>query len=316
MIKPKEKNSDGRIFSKTEGIELVAVKKENKYIYLVFENKNLIDIETENIGELPVGTKCVGKVDSVSKNINSAYILLPDKTKAYLKNAGNLKCEQNVAVEIIRASSKGKLPSVKLIDEDITHKTDLSFIEKGKRTYENLIHLYSFDKILTDQDDLYEDITTYCKAQNVLDLSLVHKYNDNMVSLSVLYSVSARLEEVTSKLVWLKSGANILIEETNAFTVIDINSAKNEKGKDNSYLEINKEAAKEIFRQMNLRNISGIILIDFINMDADNTKELLAELKELSKTQKNYTKVVDITPLGIAEITRKKVGPTLSDIYK
>ena len=66
MIKPKEKNSDGKIFSKTEGIELVIVKKENKYIYLVFESKNLIDIEIENIKELPVGTKCVGKVDSVS----------------------------------------------------------------------------------------------------------------------------------------------------------------------------------------------------------------------------------------------------------
>ena len=135
-----------------------------------------------------------------------------------------------------------------------------------------------------------------------------------MVGLNVLYSVSKRIEEATSKLIWLKSGANILIEETNAFTVIDVNSAKNSKGKNISYLDINLEAAKEIFRQMNLRNISGIILIDFINLKKDEEAKLVDELNKLCSGQKRYTKVVDITPLGIAEITRKKEGPTLSDI--
>ena len=317
MIKPKEKNSDGKIYINTKGFELVAVTKDKKNIFLVFEDKNLVDIEIENQNELPVGTRCVGKVESISKNINSAYILLPDKSRAFLKNIGNeLKCEQSVAVEITRSSSKGKLPSVSLIEEDITHKSDLTYIKKGQRVFEKLFDKYEFTNILTDSDDLFDDISTFCKNQNVLDLSLVHRYNDSMVSLSVLYSVSKHLEEATSKLVWLKSGANILIEETNAFTVIDINSAKNEKGKNISFLEINKEAAEEIFRQMNLRNISGIILVDFINMNPEDNKELLGFLKELSQTQKCFTKVVDITPLGIAEITRKKVGPTLSDIYK
>lgn len=316
MIKPSEKNADAKIFSKTEGLELVIVKKDKKIIYLVFEDKKPVDIEIENEGELPVGTRCVGKVDSISKNINSAYITLPDKSRAFLKNiSSDLKCEQNVAVEITRAASKGKLPSVSLVDEDISHRSDLSYIRYGQRVFEKLILKYSFNKILTDSDEIYKEILTFCETQNVLDLSRIHRYNDSMVSLSVLYSVTRHLEEATSRLVWLKSGANILIEETNAFTVIDVNSAKNEKGAKSSYLEINKEAACEIFRQMNLRNISGIILIDFINLKPDESKELLSELKELSKTQKNFTKVVDITPLGIAEITRKKEGCTLSDIY-
>ena len=137
-----------------------------------------------------------------------------------------------------------------------------------------------------------------------------------MVSLSVLYSVSQKIKDATSKTVWLKSGANIVIEETSAFTVIDVNSAKNDKGKEDSYFEINKEAANEIFRQMNLRNISGIILIDFINMDKQKTKELMEFMKKLAETQKQKTKVVDITSLGIAEVTRKKEGVTLSDICK
>ena len=317
MIKPSVKNEDAKKYVNSSGLELVIVKKDDSIIYLVFENKELIDIEFEKENELPLGTKCVGKVSKIAKDINSAYILLPDKSKAFLKNIPpDLKCEQNIAVEITRVSSKGKLPSVSLIDEDIEHRADLSIIEYGPKTYEKLLFRYKFDRILTDIDNIFKEIKEFINSSNVIDLSEVILYNDLMVSLSTLYSVSARLKEATSKVIWLKSGANIVIEETSAFTVIDVNSAKKDNKKTNSFLEINKEAAKEIFRQMNLRNLSGIILIDFINLEREEYKILLYELNNLVKTQKSFTKVVDITALGIAEITRKKEGVTLSDIVK
>ena len=317
MIKPAVKNEDAKKYMNSSGLELVIVKKDDSIVYLVFENKELIDIEFEKENELPVGTKCVGKVSKIAKDINSAFILLPDKSTAYLKNIpSDLKCEQNIAIEITRASSKGKLPSVTLINEDIEHRTDLSIIETGKKTYEKLLLKYKFDRILTDIDNIFKDIKEFINSNNVIDLSEVILYNDLMVSLSTLYSVSARLKEATSKVIWLKSGANIVIEETSAFTVIDVNSAKKDNKKTNSYLEINKEAAAEIFKQMNLRNLSGIILIDFINLEREEYKILMDELNNLAKKQKSFTKVVDITALGIAEITRKKEGITLSDIVK
>ena len=317
MIKPTVKNEDAKKYVNSSGLELVIVKKDDSIVYLVFENKELIDIEFEKENELPVGTKCVGKVSKIAKDINSAFILLPDKSTAYLKNIpADLKCEQNIAVEITRASSKGKLPSVSLINEDIGHRTDLSIIEKGPKTYEKLLLKYKFDRILTDIDNILKEIKEFINSNNVIDLSEVILYNDLMVSLSTLYSVSARLKEATSKVIWLKSGANIVIEETSAFTVIDVNSAKKDNKKSNSFLEINKEAAAEIFRQMNLRNLSGIILIDFINLEREEYKILMDELNDLAKKQKSFTKVVDITALGIAEITRKKEGITLSDIVK
>ncbi len=317
MIKPTVKNEDAKKYVNSSGLELVIVRKDDNIVYLVFENKELIDIEIEKENELPVGTKCVGKVSKIAKDINSAFILLPDKSTAYLKNIpADLKCEQNVAVEITRASSKGKLPSVTLINEDIEHRTDLSIIEKGPKTYEKLLLKYKFDRILTDIDNILKEIKEFINSNNVIDLSEVILYNDLMVSLSTLYSVSAKLKEATSKVIWLKSGANIVIEETSAFTVIDVNSAKKDNKKSNSYLEINKEAAAEIFRQMNLRNLSGIILIDFINLEREEYKILMDELNNLAKTQKSFIKVVDITALGIAEITRKKEGITLSDIVK
>jgi hypothetical protein len=317
MIKPSVKNEDAKKYVNSSGLELVIVKKDDSIIYLVFENKELIDIEFDKENELPIGTKCVGKVSKIAKDINSAYILLPDKSKAFLKNIStDLKCEQNIAVEITRVSSKGKLPSVSIIDEDIEHRSDLSVIEYGQKTYEKLLIRYKFDRILTDIDNIFKEIKEFINSSNVIDLSEVILYNDLMVSLSTLYSVSARLKEATSKVIWLKSGANIVIEETSAFTVIDVNSAKKDNKNTNSYLEINKEAAREIFRQMNLRNLSGIILIDFINLEREEYKILLDELNVLAKTQKSFTKVVDITALGIAEITRKKEGITLSDIVK
>ncbi|SDI86928.1 ribonuclease, Rne/Rng family [Lachnospiraceae bacterium G41] len=317
MIKPTVKNEDAKKYVNSSGLELVIVRKDDNIVYLVFENKELIDIEFEKENELPVGTKCVGKVSKIAKDINSAFILLPDKSTAYLKNIpADLKCEQNIAVEITRASSKGKLPSVTLINEDIEHRTDLSIIEKGPKIYEKLLLKYKFNRILTDIDNILKEIKEFINSNNVIDLSELILYNDLMVSLSTLYSVSARLKEATSKVIWLKSGANIVIEETSAFTVIDVNSAKKDNKKSNSFLEINKEAAAEIFRQMNLRNLSGIILIDFINLEREEYKILMDELNNLAKTQKSFTKVVDITALGIAEITRKKEGITLSDIVK
>ena len=317
MIKPTVKNEDGKKYINTDGRELVIVKKDDRLVYLVYEDKNLVDIEIENEKELPISTRCVGKVSNIAKDINAAYILLPDKNKAFLKNApADLKCEQSVAVEITRASSKGKLQSVSLIDCDIEHRSDLSIIEYGKRPFVKMLEKYEFDRVLTDDINLYDTLIKYCSDNNVIDLSKIILYNDSMVALNVLYSVSAALKEATSKTVWLKSGANIVIEETGAFTVIDVNSAKKDSKNFNSYLDINEEAADEIFRQMNLRNMSGIILVDFINMRSDENKILLDRLKELSKNQKSPTKVVDITLLGIAEITRKKEGVGLSEIFK
>ena len=317
MIKPAVKNEDAKKYVNSSGLELVIVRKDETIVYLVFDSKELVDIEFEKENELPIGTRCVGKVSKIAKDINSAYVLLPDKSTAYLKNIpADLKCEQNIAVEITRASSKGKLPSVSLTDDNIEHRADLSIIETGPKTYKKLLSKYKFDRILTDIDNIFKEIKEFINSNNVIDLSEVILYNDSMVSLSTLYSVSARLKEATSKVIWLKSGANIVIEETSAFTVIDVNSAKKDNKKSNSYLEINREAAGEIFRQMNLRNLSGIILIDFINLERVEYKILLDELNDLAKSQKAFTKVVDISALGIAEITRKQEGITLSDIVK
>lgn len=107
-----------------------------------------------------------------------------------------------------------------------------------------------------------------------------------------------------------------MIEKTEAMYVIDVNSGKNITKKDSSayVYQINIEAADEIMRQIRLRNLAGIILIDFINME-DEQKDtlLLQELKRLAKKDRILTRVVDITALGLVEITRRKTTKSLAE---
>ncbi len=129
------------------------------------------------------------------------------------------------------------------------------------------------------------------------------------MSLADLYQLNRDLAHLTSKTVYLKSGAFLVIEQTEAFVSIDVNTGKCQKGKipEETYRNINKEAAAEIARQMRLRNLSGMILVDFINMtNPDHNEELLNVMKKLVRRDHVHTEAIDLTKLGIMEIIRQK----------
>ena len=170
-------------------------------------------------------------------------------------------------------------------------------------------------EIVTDQKALYDDIT----ASGVLGEHLSLRFYDDSYSLDKLYSVSTHLEQALSSKVWLKSGAYIIIEPTEALTVIDVNSGKNiKKGNEkNYYLNINLEALDEIMNQLQLRNISGIIVIDFIDMpDKKQQAVLIEKMSQLCKKQRIPTSFVEMTKLNLAHIIRKKVQQPLREQVK
>jgi len=141
-------------------------------------------------------------------------------------------------------------------------------------------------------------------------------YNDTF-PLSKLYSIESKMEELFAKKVNLKSGANLIIEYTEAMTVIDVNTAKciTKKDKDSVIYKINLEAAQEIARQLRLRNLSGIIIVDFINIENEQYQaELIQELKKLLKQDSVPCNFVDITALGLVEITRKKIKKPVYEV--
>lgn len=137
-------------------------------------------------------------------------------------------------------------------------------------------------------------------------------------TLTLRYSLASLLEKTLSKRAYLKSGAYLVIEPTEAMTVIDVNSGKSIKGKnaEEQFLKINIEAAKEIARQLRLRNISGIVMIDFINMkEESHNHELMKNLAEYVRTDPVRTTVADMTKLGLVELTRQKGKRALHEVF-
>ena len=144
-------------------------------------------------------------------------------------------------------------------------------------------------------------------------------YEDNLQPLYKLYDVEGLIKDITKRNVWLKSGGNLVIDTTEAMTVIDVNSAKFNNGKshEKTSYKINLEAAKEIIYQLTLRNISGIIIVDFINMTSDECKENVLEvLRKEAKKDRIKTVVVDMTKLNLVEITRKRISTPVNEQIK
>jgi len=123
--------------------------------------------------------------------------------------------------------------------------------------------------------------------------------NENEFNLGI----EDKLREINKKKVWVKSGCNIFIEKTTIGYVIDVNSSHSK----NSQFRVNMDAACEVMKRIRLRDLSGIILVDFINMKTEDENEALLEyLRELTTLDPINTQIIDITPLGIAEIVRER----------
>ena len=172
-------------------------------------------------------------------------------------------------------------------------------------------------EIVTDQPWIYETLAAYL-AQNKRTDKLT-LYQDPLLPLVKLYSLDTVLERATEKRVWLKSGGYLVIEPTEAMVVIDVNTGKysGKKPMRETIFRINREVAQEIARQLRLRNLSGIILVDFIDMDTKEDKEeLLRFLGGLLRKDPVKASLVDMTRLGLVEITRKKVRKPLYEQRK
>ncbi len=173
-------------------------------------------------------------------------------------------------------------------------------------------------RIITDIPSVYDEIGQFLSsvsyAGDSCDLSF---YDDPDYPLIKLKDLEAQIDKAVQKRVWLKSGAYLIIEPTEAMTVIDVNTGKSvsdRKDTEDHFFSINMEAAAEVCRQMRLRNMSGIIVVDFINMkDPEHVKELTEYLKAEAYKDSLRPVVVDRTALQLVEITRKKVHRPLSE---
>ena len=271
-----------------------------------------------SLGNLRMGySNKLSKEDKsrIQDYLNTADIRLPSTGMVVRTQAGKLSNEEMKAAYESLATDW-----VNMMQAAAT-RTCFTCLKEPARPFEaildQMVYPEEYDEILTDSQELYEEISEYVTVHH--PDKAVRFYSDTSFTLSKLYSLDAKRDTALNTRVWRKSGGYLVIEHTEALTVIDVNSGKFSAKKDASdtYLRINREAAEEIALQLRLRNLSGIIIVDFINMtSAEKQEELLNYLRTLVRKDKQKTTVVDITPLGLVEITRKKTNKTLQEQFK
>ena len=202
-----------------------------------------------------------------------------------------------------------------------TSRVCFSLLEESLPEYMQVLqNVYTehLEEIVTDNKSLYEAVSSYAKTA-FPENTQIRLYEDKLLPLYKLYSLESALEHGLHEKVWLKSGGFLVIQQTEAFVCIDVNTGKFTANKEmeETFRKINLEAAAEIALQLRLRNLSGIILIDFINMKSPkHKKELMENLQAYLNRDPVKGTVVDMTSLNIVEVTRKKVRKSLTEEMK
>ncbi|MTI84801.1 MAG: Rne/Rng family ribonuclease [Firmicutes bacterium] len=207
--------------------------------------------------------------------------------------------------KIINRSSSGPVPN-------LLHR-DLELVQRILRD----IFTEDVDRMIINSRSEYE------KALDLLDIVnpglKVKVVLEDRENLFEAMGIEKELEKVLKRKVWLKCGGYLVIDQAEALTAIDINTGKyvGSTNLEDTVLKTNLEASAEIARQLRLRNLGGIIIVDFIDMvQEEHRQKVLEKLEEEIKRDKTKTNILGITQLGLVEMTRKKVRPSLSEIMQ
>ena len=174
----------------------------------------------------------------------------------------------------------------------------------------------NYREIVIDDPTLFAQVGDYVRSISpaLADRVQLHDAASEPLPLFERFHVQEQLLRATDRKVWLPSGGSLIIEHTEALTVIDVNTGKNvgTRNLEDTVFHNNIEAAEEIARQLRLRDIGGIIVIDFVDMEArDNRDQVIRTFREALNRDKTRTQVFEISELGLVEMTRKRIGEGL-----
>lgn len=270
------------------------------------------------VGLKPKGAKDGIQVSAKLDASRQAYFRASQKLKelsAHFRlivrtNAGTLDSE-----EPLLAEAQSLTDTLTHILKIASSRTCYSCLYRNKPDYVSFVenaYRNEYEEVITDLPEVYDTLSKPCK-EAAIPLRL---YEDSLLPLYKLYAVEQRLQELTDKKVWLKSGGYLVIEPTEALISIDVNTGKCESGKDKeeTFYRINREAAEMIAVHLRARNLSGMILVDFINLKSRERETALLEyMRTLLKKDPIPARALDMTALGLMELTRKKVAPSLAE---
>ena len=198
--------------------------------------------------------------------------------------------------ENFEESKKDRCPQLICQNYDITSKFLTGVIDSG------------IERIVVNNQNVYEKIGDYLKTIEKDQIELKIE-NGNLIK---THGLEKQVEKMEKRKVWLKCGGFITIDKTEALTAIDVNSGKftgkRESNKEDTILKVNEEATVEIAKQLRLRNISGIIVVDYIDMENDDDRNIILQLLEKQmKKDRSKNQIIGFTKLDLLELTRKKM---------
>jgi ribonuclease G len=204
----------------------------------------------------------------------------------------------------------------KRLEKKIKSTPTPSLILKDMSTASSIIRdLFTkdIDSLVVDSKRFYHQIGKYLSGVAPHLLDKVKLYTDRKPIFDA-YRIESEIEKTLSRKVWLNGGGYIMIDQTEALVTIDVNSGRfmGKANHEENSLRVNLRAAREICRQLRLRDLGGIIVIDFIDMvDEKNRKKVYDEMKKELKKDRSKTDISSISQFGLMEMTRQRIKPSL-----
>ena len=259
---------------------------------------------------------------SVSKRIRSAeernrlkkvfLKLKPKDMGVIIRTVAEGKDESELAEEIKSLARRWE-ECVKHVRESRPPALVLGEMERASTMLRDLLSP-EFNSVMVNDKDVYEEIKEYVGRIAPERVNIV-RYYTGKVPLFDNYNIEKQIKQSCGKAVSFKSGAYLIIETTEALNVIDVNSGNKSKTADNqesNALETNLAAADEIARQLRLRDMGGIVVVDFIDMaNAENRQKLYERMREAMSTDKTKHNILPLSKFGLMQITRQRVRPVM-----
>lgn len=226
------------------------------------------------------------------------------KIGAIVRTAAYKKDENEIRQDIV--DTLKKLEEIKQKSNNISDEEVPAILYENESIIDKILLDLSdnkLDKIIVDDEKVYREVQNKLKQINKKsDIKIEIK--ENVLD---IYDTDDQIQKLSNRKIWLKCGGFITIDKTEALTAIDVNSGKfiGKENLEKTILKVNEEASIEIARQLRLRDIGGIIIIDYIDMKEDSKNRVIEILKNELKKDRAKTQIVDYTKLNLLEMTRK-----------
>ena len=240
--------------------------------------------------------------------LNLAKNNLPKNIGVVIRTAAVYATDEQIIKDINKCMDKWKD-----IEAKYNKTTGSKLIYESESISEKIIIDLKLDKVITNSKAEYEKMKTTLEIEKMPDTKLELSKQENLLE---MYDLNKQIEKSLERKIWLNCGGFITIDKTEALTAIDVNTGKftGKKDLEETIFKVNKEATKEIARQLRLGDIGGIIVIDYIDMkNLENKRAIENLLKEELKRDRAKTQVEGFTKLNLMELTRKHICSHLDD---